>query len=340
MKIGKVDVSINYYGKPYQTLVTILTLWKHSAHHIDRIFLVIEKEQPYQQYGSIRILQNALKDLPVTYYFSSSFYYHGSPPLEFLQIPEKRYGLKYQFGLEKTDKPYHFLSHNDCLYQADLLGMMIRQVEEAPTEAEVAGIGMIGQCWNCPAFFSKQCDGSRFEQFKPTASELLQLVENYPPPRAAIHHRLIQDGYVHPLPECRLNEYACLVNAEKYKALTMPKGAILPLGASWHGSDWGAVWFYQMYHLGYKFIHFPFEPHMQHAPFSEAKSGHMSDHNRVEYFETESRARNFLTTNFPELRLSTLDVRVRAGLFQAQQQGRRLPGKLRSQVKVLLKKFR
>lgn len=336
MKTHKVDISINYYGKPYQTLVTLLTLWKHSRHHIDTIYLVIEKQQPYTQYGVIKTMQWALRHLPVRYRYATHFYYAGSPPLASLNDPEMRYGLKYQYGLEKTTNKFHFLTHNDCLYKDDLLGMMLEQVSDSGEE--IAGVGMIGQCWNCPAFFAKVCDGSRFERFRPTPAELLNLVNQYPPPRASLHYDLIEQGYTHPLPECRLNEYACLVNAEQYQKLTQPNGKIVPLGAAWHGTDWGTIWFHDMVNLGYKFVHFPFEQHMTHAPFTPSKSGHMSDHDPNEYQKTEENAWHYLQKEFPEALQVPLTVKLAAFLYQCQAITQRLPGKAKGYIRSLRKK--
>ena len=35
-----IDVAINYYGKPYQTALTIATLLEHSAEWVESIYLV------------------------------------------------------------------------------------------------------------------------------------------------------------------------------------------------------------------------------------------------------------------------------------------------------------
>ena len=334
MNITKVDVSVNYYGKPYQTIVTLLTLCKYSRQHIENIYLVVEKQQPFDQYGEFKLLKWALKDLPVHYYFPDHFYYHGSPPIESLNEADKRYGLKYQYGLEKTDKVFHFLSHNDCLYKADLLGMMLQQVKKS--EGEVAGVGMIGQCWNCPALFAQVCDRSRLEQFHPSAEEYLNIMEQYPVPmasaRKAIHYNLIKRGYTYPLPECRLNEYACLVNANLYQQLTQPRGVILPLGAAWHGTDWGTVWFYSMVNAGYKFIHFPFEPHMAHAPFTPAKSGHVSDHDSIEYYKNEENAQQYLQKEFPAAVAFPLKVRLAAMLYPHKVAAQRFSVKVKDRI--------
>lgn len=335
MKTNKVDVSINYYGKPYQTLVTLLTLWKHSQQHIGTIYLVVERQQPYDQYGSIKMLQWALRRLPIQYYFAKRFYYHGSPTTDLLDDPQIRYDLKYQYGLEKTNKRYHFLSHNDCLYKEDLLGSLIAQTNAS--EEEVAGVGLIGQCWNCPAFSAQLCDGSRFEEFRPTTAENLALVDRYEPPRAAIHYALIEAGYNHPLPECRLNEYACLVNADQYKALTVPIGKILPLGAAWYGTDWGAVWFYNMVNAGYKFINYPFEPQMTHAPFTPTRSGHTSDRDSDEYFKIEIKAREYLAVEFPTVLTVPIPILYKTWLYQSQVDTIKQLKKLKSRIRSKLK---
>lgn len=344
MNSSKIDVSINYYGKPYQTIVTLLTLWKHSRQHIDKIYLVIEKQQPFGQYGSIKTLQWALRELPIQYYFPTHFYYHGCPPIDSLGDPAIRFGLKYQYGLENTDKLFHFLSHNDCLYQADLLGMMLTRVNESGEE--IAGVGMIGQCWNCPALHAGLCDGSRFGSFRPSTAEYETLLKEQSraisinPAREAIHYDLIAKGQTYPLPECRLNEYACLVNTELYQTLTKPNGKIPPLGAAWQGTDWGTVWFYDMVNAGYEFIHFPFEPHMIHAPFTPKKSGHVSDHDSIEYFKTEKNARQFLREELPKALSLPPSVRLSAAIHQKLAETRSLYKKTKAFIYLLEKYFR
>ena len=43
----KVDVVINVYGKPNQTLCTLKSLMKHSGEYIDKIYFIEELKQPY-----------------------------------------------------------------------------------------------------------------------------------------------------------------------------------------------------------------------------------------------------------------------------------------------------
>lgn len=39
----KVDVAVNVYGKPYQTVLSILSLLKYSKNYIDKIYIITEK---------------------------------------------------------------------------------------------------------------------------------------------------------------------------------------------------------------------------------------------------------------------------------------------------------
>lgn len=306
---------MNYYGKPFQTVVTLKTLWQESKAHIDTIYIIIEKEQPQNRYDSIPLLKFLLRGLPVVYFTPQYFYYGvGSPPTDWMEDPAKRYGLNFQYAFEKTDKEFIFVTHNDCLYKEDLLGQMLVSLESEPSTNKIGGIGLIGQCWNCPAFSAKLCNSEGFEKYVPNAQELSAMLETYPVPRKAIHEDLIKIGHIHPLPECRLNEYACLINTIAYNREVVPQGKVLPLGGSWHGTDTGAAWFYDMYHLGYKFINFPFEPAMEHAPFSVTGSGHTNNSDRELYEQSENKAYEFLVAH--QLMLPEIPLHVRLGQYQ------------------------
>lgn len=289
----KVDVCVNFYGKPYQTAVTLWSLWKHSSEHIHNIFVITEREQPHNDYGGAVLLKYLLHGLPVVHFTPDYFYGLGTPADAKLAYPAHRYALNFQYAFEHCSTDYLFITHNDCVYEADLLGKMLARMGQED-QARVAGLGLIGQCWNCPAFAANVCDPSRYESFVPSSDELEQLVDMHHPPREAIHRKLIGAGQIHPLPECRLNEHACLINAKIYNEQVYPKGDVLPLGGNWNGTDTGATWFYQMYNRGFRFVHFPFEPDMRHAPFADSSSGTKGDKNLTEYLKIEDRAKVYL----------------------------------------------
>ena len=45
----KIDVAINVYGKPWQTLVSLKSLLKVSAKYIDKIYFIEENKQPFNE---------------------------------------------------------------------------------------------------------------------------------------------------------------------------------------------------------------------------------------------------------------------------------------------------
>jgi hypothetical protein len=60
----KVDVSIAFYGKPYQAIVTIKTLIKQSGQYIDKIYLSRERRQPHNDYIGIFKIVDYFKNDP------------------------------------------------------------------------------------------------------------------------------------------------------------------------------------------------------------------------------------------------------------------------------------
>src|SRR5207244_12735628 len=93
------------------------------------------------------------------------------------------------------------------------------------------------------AHFAGRCDGARYQQFRPTLEELLELSRRFPPPRNPNHDHHIQRDRPHPLPECRLNEFACLIHKAIVDPWVMPNDGIPPFGAYNYGLDMGSAWF-------------------------------------------------------------------------------------------------
>ena len=42
----KIDIIVNVYGKPWQTLCSLKSLLKYSGEHIDKIYFINERENP------------------------------------------------------------------------------------------------------------------------------------------------------------------------------------------------------------------------------------------------------------------------------------------------------
>lgn len=218
-----VDVIINVYGKPWQTLCTLKSLEKHSGQHIDKIYFIEEKEQPYNAEfkGVISRFKNIAHYIPEKY--------------KFFSVDESdRMSIRYQYGIETSDKNFVFITHNDVLYTEDVIGNMLNEIGDS------IGIGQIGQCWNCPA--NKVCSGEKFYKYNPTYEEVLDLGL----PHVRTTKELIDKDFPKPLPECRLNEWACMLNRELVVKENIPFGLYDKL-------DLGSYWFKEMHKKGYTF---------------------------------------------------------------------------------------
>ena len=122
----QVDVGIMIYGKPYQTAVSLHTLYKYSKQHINKIYVTFEKVQPFG--FDMDELKGLLEGLPVVYNVSERFFGFQNlsskslkQKLKFL-IPSYRKSVRYQYAWEEAKMPYLFLMHNDMLFTGDLIG--------------------------------------------------------------------------------------------------------------------------------------------------------------------------------------------------------------------------
>jgi len=282
----KVDVCLNVYGKPFQTVITLKTLLRHSGSHIDKIYLILEAQQPIDfdiEFVKKEVnYENLIVFTPKHY-----LYVHKTNIKRVLDDPDYRLSLRYQYGIENTNKKFLFVIHNDVLFKKDVLKDFINLIGDS------AGIGQIGQCWNCPMFYEKKCNGDKFETFNPTYSEIIPDVLKYPESRTFIFRNIFIDkNQPMPLPECRLNEWCCLLNMEIYKKETIPYGNILPFGG-YFKIDLADEWFRQMFLKGYKFKNVDIDEWCTHGFFSEINRGNPSVLNKDIYIRDEKLAEEF-----------------------------------------------
>lgn len=268
----KVDVAINYYGKSFQTIATIHSLLNHSNKSIDKIYLVVEKKQPVL--SSLILVKIFYPELlvyvPSAYEFmKSKVDYHNE---------DDRFIVRYQYPIEKSDKKYIFLSHNDVLYTGDVVGDMLTIVEDN------IGVGQIGQCWNCPASFAQKCNSDSYHLYRPTNKELIELVQRFPSPRTNLNTIDLENAF--PLPECRLNEWVCLLNREILINESSPIGNG-PLFGEYDKLDLGSKWFKYMNLRGYKFCNY--NKKFIHG-FWARDSGHPTQKSKSKYLLSELRA--------------------------------------------------
>ena len=121
---NKVDVCVNVYGKPWQTLCTLKSLIKHSGDHIDRIYIIKEKQQPYNE--SIDWIFNYFDNLVI---YEPNYYVFLHTNIDYNNV-DYRLGVRYQYAFENSDKKHLFITHNDVLYTGDIIGEMLENIKK------------------------------------------------------------------------------------------------------------------------------------------------------------------------------------------------------------------
>ncbi|MFT4032778.1 MAG: hypothetical protein QM669_10190, partial [Siphonobacter sp.] len=150
--------------------------------------------------------------------------------------------------------------------------------------------------------------------------------EAHATPRQKLDLEIIRSGRVYPLPECRLNEYACLIETDTYRNNTLPTGDSRCFGGVWNGADLGTSWFYDMVNKGYHFQHFVLEDYAIHSSFNPIGQGSMDYTREESYRICENRAKEYLVQHYslPEFSLGT---RVKMGVNRLKYQARKTAGK-------------
>jgi hypothetical protein len=273
----KVDVIINVYGKPWQTLCTLKSLLKHSGEHIDKIYLIKEKQQPYNENIDwiFEYFDNLIVFEPNQYTFTTHYLDYNDE--------SQRFKVRYQYGIEHSDKKYVFITHNDVLYTGDIIGNMLNKIND------YIGVGEIGQCWNCPAKKMNLCSGEKFYEWNPTYDDILKF--NLPHVRTHLSH--INKDNPKPLPECRLNEWACLIDRELTMKECKPNGTTFLFGQ--YGIDLGDLWFRDLHLKGYKFL--DYRENFTHM-FWSTTSGYQTQKNPSIYQLSETNAKKYFEENF------------------------------------------
>jgi hypothetical protein len=207
---------------------------------------------------------------------------------------EYRLSNRYQYGIENTDKKYLLIIHNDILFTDDIVSQLLNNIGDS------AGIGEIGQCWNCPLFYENVCNGEKFNDvLKSNISfnEIMGYVVKHTNLRTFYQSKnQIKKQNPFPLTECRLNEWCCLINMEIYKKEVSPNGSIPPIGGIF-SLDTGTDWFYEMVLKGYNFQNFKIKEFSQHGFFSEKGCGHPSLFDKNQYNLEEEKAKKYIVDN-------------------------------------------
>jgi len=300
-----VDVVLNIFAKPYQTALSVLSLLRFCDRHIGRFFLQFEPSG--SRYDSVPpyavaayLGRRAVITQPDIWIECDA-----ADPAR-LDDPAYRLALRYQSGFEFTDKRYLFVMHNDVLIKADVIGAMLESIGDA------VAIGQIGQCWNCPAsrealvraagVADNPCTPDTYADFFLTPDQLARLYavgkeRGFPvrPYWEGWQAHYAENAW--PLPECRVNEWACLVDVERTRPHVHPHGPIMPFGGyEACGSvslDIDVAWFRDLHRLGFCAKHFDLKRHVHHFIGSHRMT-------RSLHIQAETEARGLLEKNFPD----------------------------------------
>ena len=303
---ARVDVAMNIFAKPYQTALSLLSLLQFSGRHIDRIYLQFEPQGSMFDPAPPYAIAEYLGDLGIWIVNYQPKYWLHLDPVEPARLddPEYRLSLRYQHAFEHTDKQYLFVLHNDVLIKRDIVGAMLDGIGDA------FAVGQIGQCWNCPASneilvqdsrcADFACSPERYRDFRPDFEGLKRLyalaVER------GVFVRPYWEGWeTHyaadpwPLPECRVNEWGCLVDVAMTRPLVRPQGDILPFGGYEPCGkiclDIDVVWFRELNRRGLYARHMDIRPYLTHW----IGTGNNTER---KYLQAEHNARRILEKHF------------------------------------------
>jgi hypothetical protein len=301
----KIDAVVNIFAKPYQTARSVLTLLQHSGRHIDKIYMQFDGPNPCERV-SVQPLADYLGDRAVTF-TPKLFLYRNIPNPALFIADDVRHSVRYQYAFEQSDKTHLLIIHNDILVKRDIAEFLQEHI------GECIAVGQIGQCWNCPASHPDvalaigldmpACSPYCYEQFRADGKTVLALYRKAEELGKHIrrYHDFLVDSAEYaecavPLPECRVNEWCCLVNRKMSNQVTMPAGDILPFGAFDSLGEWlldiSAAWFRGVIRRGFKAKHVDLDKYIIHY------WGHKKESGKA-YRDAEHDARLTLEKFFP-----------------------------------------
>lgn len=249
----KVDLAIQSYRKPERMALTLLSLHKHSAKHIDNVFInddgsthsearilhhpaLRERLSPW----NIKIRSN-LRRMGWWYApvkgISPKYPFDWRQHLKFVHYVLRtkswsahRSDIRYQWALDTTKKGYLYIIHDDVDFYDDVLGTYMSVAENEP---EIGGVGDLGQCWRC-AYRDVGCTPRK-------------ILDNYRPSREWPD---FTGNYSNRWP-CRLNEWSVLISVDAAKKIEANEGVLF--GNYENNGDVGAYWFATLVKAGFKF---------------------------------------------------------------------------------------
>ncbi|MDR1360509.1 MAG: hypothetical protein LBJ82_05955 [Deltaproteobacteria bacterium] len=303
-----VDVALNIFAKPYCTSLSLLSLLRCSGRHINQIYLQFEpvgsRYDPARPYLIAEFLASSLGER-IKIFQPDHWLRQNPPDPARLEDPAYRLSIRYEFAFEHTQAEYLFIMHNDVFIQRDIIGMLLERAKGA------FAVGQVGQCWNCPARLpdlmraagcgTQPCLAQSYEAFQPDFAGLVRLYEAAR--QADVFVRPWWEGWEErygekawPLPECRVNEWACLVDMELIRRHAPPLGPVPPFGAFESCGaiclDTAVAWFRELNRLGLRARHADLTGFLLHFVGTGKKTAYR-------YARLEGNARGLLEKHFP-----------------------------------------
>ncbi len=298
-----IDLCLNVFAKPYQTALSVLSLLRFSGGRIGRVYLQFEPYGSAFDSAPPYAVAEYLGDRAVV---SQPRHWLKLDPTDVSRLadPEYRLSIRYQHAFEHSSARYLLTLHNDVLVMRDIAGAMLDAADGA------FAVGGLGQCWNCPAadagtvraagLGDAPCSPDRYRDFRPDYAGLQRLYQTAV--ERGVFVRPYWEGWqvryageAWPLPECRINEWACLVDLEQTRPLVAPAGDILPFGSfEACGTiclDTAVAWFRDLHRRGLHARHLDTGPYLRHW----VGNGKMT---RAKYLKAEANARAILEKSF------------------------------------------
>ncbi len=302
-KRALVDVALQVFAKPYQTALCLLSLMRHCEPWIGTIFFIIESAKP--KYDTVTV--TALTDLvpKMRTVFMKNWLGVGSVDTARLREAAYRRSVRYQYAWEKASSDFLLVIHNDASFCGDVIAPMLENM------GDHIALGELGQCWNCPAArphivealgvnSGSPCRREQYTDFSLTFQDLDAMyrlsrtrgehIRNFL--KAPWADELRKHPW--PLPECRVNEWCCMINMRLARGATMPLGMARPFGAYASLTDLGVSWFRDVHRQGFRARHFDISPYVRHS------MGHIHLWSKDAYHAREESAAAALRAEFPE----------------------------------------
>lgn len=255
----KIDVAVNSFKKPESLLYTLMTLKRVAGDMIDTVYInddcsgddtcriyrhpsVAEYFKPW----TINVRENP-RNVWVNQAYPRGYYpaymnwkYMLTHWIRFVspKFEHDKNNIRYQYAIDSTDKKYLYIIHDDVKFTGNVPDIYLQSFAK---DDKCFLVGDLGQCWRCR--FKDICtpqkiiDGEKPSPYWPlTPDKKTQDIAAFNP----------KNGFNM---DCRINEWSCLVDVEKLRAICEKSRAFF--GNYYPRADIGAFIFCKGLEYGY-----------------------------------------------------------------------------------------